>query len=259
MSRFRAVFAARTIGLAVPVKLGSHLETQLNAVIVPSEMAIRGGSRSADFTVSSTPVDRSTTATISVLLDAERHDTTLTVVPPSIASFAFDSRSVRGGSSATGTLTLDGAASERGITILIESDSRLLDVPASVAVAGGQRSVTFAAAATPVESQVPVSVSATLGEQIIRAGLTIDPPVLTDLSVTPPTVVGGDPLSAKPVVDGPAAAGGAAVAITSSDPSLVAAPSGTTIPAGATTATVPLPTNPVAATTPVVVSASRQE
>jgi hypothetical protein len=91
-----------------------------------------------------------------VLLDEERHGATLPVVPPSIASFAFDSRNIRGASSATATLTLDGAASERGITILIESDSRLLDVPASVAVEAGQRAVTFAAAATPVESEVPV-------------------------------------------------------------------------------------------------------
>jgi len=253
--------ATGSIILAAPAPeegLSLTLRSSDPAVIVPSEMAIRGGARSADFTVSTTPVDRPTTATISVVLDAERHDTTLTVVPPSIASFAFDSRSVRGGSSATATLILDGAASERGITILIESGSRLLDVPASVAVVEGQRSVTFAAAATPVESETPVSVTATLGEQAMRGGLTIEPPVLTDLSVTPPTVVGGDPLSAKPVIDGPAAAGGAAVAISSSDPSLVAAPSGTTISAGTTTATVPLTSNPVAATTPVIVSASRQ-
>jgi RHS repeat-associated protein len=253
--------ASGSIQLATPApEQGLYLTLRSSdpKVTVPSEMSIRGGEQGAVFPVSTTPVARATTVTISIYLDEERHDTTLTVEPPSVAAFTFASRSIRGGSSVMATLTLDGTASERGITIGLETDSRLLEVPASVAVDAGQRSATFAATAKPVESDVPVSVAATLGEQRTMAELTIEPPVLTGLTVTPPTVVGGEPLTAKPVIDGPAAASGAAVAITSSDPSLVAALSGATIPAGAVTATVQLPTNPVAATTPVVVSASRQ-
>ena len=102
------------------------------------------------------------------MLDAERHGATLTVVPPSIASIAFDSRSVRGGSSATATLTLNGAASERGITILMESDLRLLDVPGSVAVEGGQR----AAGSDPLDHRhTPASAG---DARLAHAGVAID-------------------------------------------------------------------------------------
>jgi RHS repeat-associated protein len=252
-----------TIILAAPAPeegLALTLRSSDPAVIVASsEIAIRGGATSGAFTVSTTPVGRSTTATITVVLDDEQHNTTLTVLAPSITAFAFAPRTVRGGSSVTGTLTLDGAAPERGITIGIDSDSRLLTVPASVSVAAGEQSVTFTADATiPVESEVPVSVSATLGERVTTAIVTIMPPALTGLSVNPSSAVGGDPVTATPTIDGRAAASGAAVTITASDPSLVAAPSGTAIPAGAMTTSVQLPTNPVAATTPVIVSASRQ-
>jgi RHS repeat-associated protein len=254
--------ASGNIILAAPAPeegLSVTLRSSDPAVIVPSEMAMRGGARSGAFTVTTTPVSRSITATISAVLDDEQHNATLAVAAPSIAAFAFAPRTVRGGSSVTGTITLDGAASERGITIGIDSDSRLLTVPATVSVAAGEGSVTFTGDATiPVESEVPVTVSGTLGERVTTASLSIVPPMLTGLSVNPSSAVGGDPVTATPTIDGRAAASGAAVTITASDPSLVAAPSGTAIPAGATTTSVQLPTNPVAATTPVIVSASRQ-
>jgi len=253
--------ASGTITLAAPAPeegLTLALRSSDVAVAVPSEIAVRGGATSVAFTASTTPVSQPVTATISVLLDAERHDAALTVVPPSIAAFTFASRTIRGGSSDAGTIALDGPAPERGISIALQSDSRLLSVPASVAVAPGERSVTFGADTTPVESDAQASVTAMLGERATAASVTIAPPVLTELSVTPATAVGGDIVVATPVIDGSAAASGAAVALSTSDPSLVAAPLAMTIPAGATSEPAPLQTNPVAANTPVVVSASRQ-
>ncbi len=172
---------------------------------VPSEMTIRGGAMTASFAISTTPVARPTTATISVLLDEERHDAALTVVPPSIATLAFSARRVRGGSNDIGAITLNGAAPEGGIGIALASDSRLVAVPVRVVVAGGDRSVTFTAETTPVESEVAVSVSAANGERTVTADVVIEPPVLTSFSVTPATVVGGEPVQATPVIDGPAA------------------------------------------------------
>ena len=228
------------------------------AVSVPSEMTIRGGATAAAFVISTTPVARTTAATISVFFGEERHDAMLTVVPPSIAAFSFASRKVRGGSGDVGTITLDGAAPEGGITIAVSSDSRLVSVPASVAIAASAHLATFNAETTPVESEATASVSAAIGERTVTAEMLIEPPVLTGFTTTPATVVGGEPVTGTPVIDGPAAATGAAVALVSSDPSLVAAPSTVTILPGATTGNVQLPTNAVGTTTPVVVSASRQ-
>ena len=253
--------ASGNIALAAPAPeegLSIALRSSDPAVIVPSEMTIRGGATAASFVISTTPVARTTTATISVLLDEERHDAALTVMPPSIATLAFASRRVRGGSSDVGTITLNGTAPEGGIGIAVSSDSRLLAVPANVIVAAGERSVAFSAETTPVESEVTASVLAAIGERAVTAEVVIEPPVLTGFSVTPAAVVGGGPVTAAPVLDGPAAATGAAVALSSSDPSLVAVPSGITVPPGTTTASAQLPTSAVGTTTPVVVSASRQ-
>jgi len=228
------------------------------AVSVPSEMSIRGGATGASFPISTTPVARATTATISVLLDEERHDAILTVVPPSIATLDFASRRVRGGSSVAGTIVLNGIAAEGGITVTLASGSRLLSVPSNAVVAAGERAATFTVQTTPVESDAVGSISATTSERSVTTDITIEPPVLTDFRVAPATVVGGDAVKATPVIDGPAAASGAAVTLSSSDPSLVAAPSAMTIPPGATSESVQLPTNAVGSATPVVISASRQ-
>ena len=78
---------------------------------------------------------------------------------------------------------------------------------------------------------------------------------LTSVLVDPATVVGGSPSTGTVTLDIPAPVGGALVALSSSDPAAQVA-AGVTILAGQTTATFPMTTSPVAASTPVTITAT---
>jgi len=78
-----------------------------------------------------------------------------------------------------------------------------------------------------------------------------------EITSAPTIVVGGEPTTAQTVLDAPAAAGGAPVQVTSSDPATIPAPDSIVVPAGSTSKSAALPTLPVAASTPVIVSATR--
>src|SRR6266446_5301713 len=91
-----------------------------------------------------------------------------------------------------------------------------------------------------------------------RASLTVTPPTLTSLTLSPSSVVGG-PLGSSTgtvTLNGPAPAGGAQVTLSSSDPSVASAPASVTVPAGATSATFTVNTSIVVVSTTVTVSGS---
>ncbi len=70
----------------------------------------------------------------------------ITPPPPSeaeLSSIALNPTSVKGGSVATGTVTLTASAPSTGATVTLSSDSQYATVPASVTVAAGQTSATF--------------------------------------------------------------------------------------------------------------------
>lgn len=86
-----------------------------------------------------------------------------------------------------------------------------------------------------------------------------NPPLLSNLSVNSTFVVGGEKtVSATATIGDPAPAGGAVIALSSSDPAAAFFPSGSTvtIPAGATSATFDVGTGAVAAVDPVSITAS---
>ncbi len=82
-------------------------------------------------------------------------------------------------------------------------------------------------------------------------------PAPTDaVSIAPALVFGGDPAQGTLALGAPAPAGGVVVALQTSDPRVATVPSSVSIAGGATTATFPIATAPVAASTSVMVSAS---
>jgi hypothetical protein len=82
------------------------------------------------------------------------------------------------------------------------------------------------------------------------------------VSLSPSSVVGGNPpgnYTNAAVLNGPAPAGGATIALSSSNPAVASVPASVQVAAGATTsANFPITTTPVAAGTPITISASYQ-
>jgi hypothetical protein len=88
------------------------------------------------------------------------------------------------------------------------------------------------------------------------ASVTVTPGALSDLILSAGSVLGGSSATFVVTLNGKAPPGGAVIALSSSSGSATALPSSVTIPAGASTATFVLATNPVAAVTKVQITVS---
>ena len=163
---------------------------------------------------------------------------------------------VTGGTQCTGTITLTAPAPSRGVTVQLASNSTIATVPSGVAVAPGSRSGTFTITTTAVASVTPVTISATgPGGAVVKATLTINPAVLTDLSIAPSSIVGGNASTGTVSLNGPAPTGGTLVRLISySD--VVFARSTVSVPAGLASVTFGVTSAAVASSVTSTLSAT---
>ena len=84
------------------------------------------------------------------------------------------------------------------------------------------------------------------------------PPPLQTPTFSPASIRGGTSSTGMVALAGPAPAGGAVISLLNSNPSVATVPATVTIPAGRTSATFPVTTTPVAATTYVSINANYQ-
>ena len=109
-----------------------------------------------------------------------------------LSSLSLDPSSVTGGSSSTATVTLRGPAPTGGAVMsLSSSNPAVASVPDSVTIAEGSTSVTFSVAISSVAAPTTVTISAAYNGATQTASLTVDPPTLTSLSLSPSSVTGG--------------------------------------------------------------------
>ncbi|MHB9002237.1 MAG: hypothetical protein ACYC9N_22305, partial [Thermoanaerobaculia bacterium] len=127
--------------------------------------------------------------------------------------------------------------------------------PPSITVDAGTSAAGFAVPVTPVETRTNVTITASSTETDTQAAVVVvEPPMLTGVTVTPTILVGGETATVGAAINAPAPAAGAAVAVDTSDHALAPVPQPIVIPAGGTAGQTTMPTAPVTATTPVVVS-----
>jgi hypothetical protein len=100
-----------------------------------------------------------------------------------------------------------------------------------------------------------VSISASSGGATVNVSLTVLPPVISALSVSPASVTGGTAVTGTVTLNGPAPVGGAQVAL-SDNSGATSLPASVTVAAGATSATFSIGTSAVADNTAVTISAS---
>lgn len=110
---------------------------------------------------------------------------------PTLFDIFVSPRDVPGGSSATGTVTLNGPAPEGGATVTLFSDNSAVTVPLSVVVPGGQTSVIFAITTLEVTTATGVAITATLDGISVQATLTVT--ALTAVGALPNTGAGESP------------------------------------------------------------------
>jgi hypothetical protein len=178
---------------------------------------------------------------------------------PSIASLTISPSSVAGGATATGTATLTGPAPTGGQTVALSSSNpSAAAVPASILVSAGATTTTFSIVTATGSAGSTVLITGTSGSDSKAASLTITstPPIVTGLSLSPASTLGGLTVSGTATLSLPAPSGGAVVTLTSSNTSVATVPDTITVPEGSSWASFTVTTAGVAATTTVTVTAT---
>lgn len=180
-------------------------------------------------------------------------NTTDMTCPPSLvlARVTLAPTTVTGGADSVGTVALSGAAPSGGVVVTLTSNNpTAATVPANVTIPSGGTSATFAVHTTSV------AIRASFGGVTKTAGLTVLPPALVTLTFDPPDVTGGNSTTGTVTLNGAAPPLGVGVALSSSNPAVAPVPGNVMIVAGAIKASFVAWPNPVAARTPVTISAS---
>jgi hypothetical protein len=181
-------------------------------------------------------------------------------VLPILAFTNLSNESVVGGSSLTGTVTLQGDAPPGGVTVkLISSDTSIAKPPATVFIPAGATDATFVITTTSVS--VPTRVVIESGTDIDgyrapQAWLNVTPAgsptpsaSLTSITFSSPSVPSGSTVTGTVTLTSPAPAGGAVVTLQGSMEGQVIVPASVTVPAGSISAnftTLPAPATHIA-------------
>ena len=200
-------------------------------VSVPATVFVPAGATQVTFPITTSAVNATTNVDIMGTLDGIGRNGGFTVtVPATVTPVEVDTRpaALEGGTAATGTVKLGGAAPAGGAVVqLSSSHPALAQVPATIAVPAGSAQATFAITTAAVPTDVDVTIAAS------RAGVTSSNllrlrraghPTLTSMTLTPTTVTSGAPVTGTVTFSGPVPDGIwpatwlAVVKVTSSDP-----------------------------------------
>ncbi|MEX2132760.1 MAG: hypothetical protein WEB67_01365, partial [Acidimicrobiia bacterium] len=117
------------------------------------------------------------------------------------------------------TVHAGGSPTAQGVAIgsVVVANAQRQMVPLSVLVPEGATTATFPVSTTAVSSSMTVNIAGSYNG-IQTAALTINPAVLTAISLDPASLVGGETSTGTATLNGPAPAGGAVVALSSDSP-----------------------------------------
>jgi uncharacterized protein (TIGR03437 family) len=154
-----------------------------------------------------------------------------------------------GGTSVTGTVSLNGVARTSGFPVALRSSDTTVSVPAVIGIPQGQASQTFmiTTEATATTQSATITATAASGAETSTATLQIDPsnvPQLDSFTVTPASVQGGTSFSGTVQLSEAAPLGGVNVQIASSD-TVVQAPANANVQVNSSSKTFTIPTTSV--------------
>ena len=238
------------------VTLGSN-NTAVAAV--PASVTVAAGQTTATFSVTTTAVTTVTSVTITGISGTSSGNATLTVspvaIPVTISSVSLSPTSVTGGTSSLGTVTLTAVAPTGGAVVTLGSNSTAATVPSSVTVAAGQTTATFSVTTTAVATVTTATITGSYNSSNGNASLTVNPPVISSVSLSPTTVTGGASSLGTVKLSAVAPTGGAAITL-GSNSTAATVPASVTVAAGQTTATFSVTTTTVAVVTSATITGS---
>lgn len=139
-------------------------------------VTVAAGATTATFTIHTTAVSATTTGNITATLGSSSQTAKLTVRKISVLNVKVLPTSVKGGTSSTGTVTLEAKAAPSAITVTLASGTpSVASVPASVVVPAGQTKATFTITTHTVTASTVVKIKATAAGLSKSANLTVTP------------------------------------------------------------------------------------
>ena len=171
--------ATGTVSLTAPAPAGGALVTLSSAnpaATVPSSVTVAANSTSANFTVATNSVSATAAGNITASYAGVSKSAALTVnpvAPAALLSLTLIPTTVVGGSSSTGTISLDKPAPAGGATIALTSNKALATVPTNVIVAAGATSAAFSIATKSTNKKIIAGITASYSGASKSASLTI--------------------------------------------------------------------------------------
>lgn len=231
--------------------------TSDNAAVSTVPLSLAPGTHSVTFTQPTSSVVNKTVATLAETDGTYSASATLTLNPPQPMSLI--GTGVRGGLQTTANVTLNAPAAEDTSVALaiVSGGSAISSMPSSVIVPAGAKSATWPIQTVQLSSSVKVTLSATLNGLTKSGVFTVTAIMPSGLSFLPATITGGTTTTGK--VTFPAALTQdttVTLAVIAGSSAISSIPPTVTVSADSSSATFPVSTNSVSATTTVTVSAT---
>ena len=226
------------------------------SVSYPSTVTVAANSNKATFVVGSSVVQTNVNESFKATLGSSNITSVLTVKPAGVVSaLTFSPTSVAGGKTSVGTVKLTGPAGPSGVTVTISGGDSNVSYPSTVTVAASASSVNFNVTTVQTSSDTPELLTATIGPSTASGTLTVLATTVSNLTLSPTSVFGGQNSMGTITLNGPAGSQGVSVALSGGDSS-VSYPSAVTVPGGTTTATFTVSTSTVSVNTNETLSAT---
>jgi hypothetical protein len=203
--------------------------THPTATPLPASVTVPAGLAWTQFRFDFGQVTAPAPARITAMLGASSAGFDVTVNPPQLRTLQSTPSSVSGGTQGGAFLQLDGAAPTGGAVVQLSSSSPLARPPATITVPAGNFSWPISIETSAVDTDTPVTITATWKGKEVQSVLTLMPGVAPDvLTVDPATVTGGDWPQGRVALAAPATRD-VQISLTSSDPAIARVPPTVTI------------------------------
>lgn len=241
-------------GAAGPSGVNIALSSSDGTTIPPGTIAtVPPGAIDSAFPFTPAPVTSPVTITITATDGSITKSGVLTIETAALTKLAA-AASVDGGDPLAVVATLSAPAPPGGVSVALTSSSPAVD-SGTIFVPAGATTGTLMATTNGVDSDTPVTVTATLGSISESAVVTVDAAGLSSMEATPPVVFGGSTAAVLVSLSAAAGPSGVVVGLSSSDGTTVPPGTTVTIPADSFSALASFPTALVSSSTTVTISA----
>ncbi len=212
---------APTLGAVV------HLGDNLAATSMPASVTIQPGTKSQTFSITTKGVTAKQTGTFTASYRGLSKTSPLTVDPVVVSALKLSKPAIGGGSSVTGTVTINSVAPTSGVVVVLGDNIPAATTPPSVTVPAGAKTATFTVTTEYVEAVQKGTVTASRGGVTRSVAFRVDPTALASLTLKPTSVAGGVNVTGTVKLNGPAPPSGLVVDLSDDIPA-------TTLPASVT-------------------------